>query len=121
VIPLQHPLARAALDFWKKYPGVLPLVERQPFWRDECRAGVSLSRADDQGPGSQAFCSTPRWSTGMEHRQDDFYEFIVGTCEIALPFGENGSFNINLLSRPPLVWSFLKKKIGTLHVLYGLI
>ena len=51
----------------------------------------------------------------MEHRQDDFYEFIVVTCEIALRFGENGSFNINLLSRPLLVWSFLKKNrhVGT--------
>ena len=45
----------------------------------------------------------------MEHRQDDFYEFIVGTCELALPFGEKGAFNINLLSRLLLVWSFLKK------------
>lgn len=39
VIPLEHSLARAALDFWKKYPGVLPT------WSNDSRFGeMSVER-----------------------------------------------------------------------------
>lgn len=49
----------------------------------------------------------------MEHRQDDFYEFIVGTCELALPLGKRG--HSTLICCRGLFWCGLSsKKIGTL-------